>query len=119
MCTALPSIGFIGLGIMGGPMARHLADAGYPLSVYNRTRSKVKDAEGFGAHAAPSPRQLAERSDVLVTMLTNPAAVSAVLEGPDGILAHPKKGLVWLQMSTVDIASTQAFARQARDAGIS
>jgi 3-hydroxyisobutyrate dehydrogenase len=118
MCTALPSIGFIGLGVMGLPMARHLCDAGYPVTVFNRTAARVKQAEAFGAYTADSPCPLGERSDILITMLTNPAAVSAVMEGPDGALAHPKKGLVWMQMSTLDIASTQAFAKAAESRGV-
>jgi 3-hydroxyisobutyrate dehydrogenase len=118
MCTALPSIGFIGLGIMGLPMVRHLCDAGYQVSVYNRTASKMELAKGFGAYAAPSPKHLGERSDVLITMLTNPEAVRAVMDGPEGFLAHPKKGLVWIQMSTIDMESTQSFATLAEDRGV-
>jgi 3-hydroxyisobutyrate dehydrogenase len=118
MCTALPSIGFIGLGIMGLPMARHLCDAGYQVTVYNRTAAKTEAAKHFGASAGASPRALAERVDVLITMLTNPEAVRAVLEGPDGVFAKPKKGLVWIQMSTLDIRSTQALAEQAKQHGI-
>jgi len=118
MCIALPSVGFIGLGIMGMPMARHLCDAGYSVSVYNRTAAKMETARSFGAYAVPSPKHLGERSDVLITMLTNPDAVRAVMEGPEGVMAHPKKGLVWIQMSTLDIESTRAFARQAAEKGI-
>jgi 3-hydroxyisobutyrate dehydrogenase len=118
MCVALPSVGVIGLGIMGLPMARHLCDAGYQVSVYNRTPAKVEEAKKFGAYAAASPRHLGERMDIVITMLTNPAAVRAVIDGPDGLLAHPKKSLVWVQMSTLDMASTQAFADQARECGI-
>ena len=118
MCVALPSIGFIGLGIMGLPMARHLCDAGYPVTVYNRTSSRAEQAAGFGAQVGTSPRQVAERCDILITMLTNPEAVRAVMEGPDGAFAHPKKGLVWIQMSTLDVQATQAFAQEAVRKGI-
>jgi 3-hydroxyisobutyrate dehydrogenase len=118
MCTALPSIGFIGLGIMGLPMVKHLGDAGYQVTVYNRTKSKVEQAKRFGANEAASPRLLAERSDVLITMLTDPAAVCAVTEGPEGAFANPKKGLVWIQMSTIDIESTKAFAQAAKAHGM-
>jgi 3-hydroxyisobutyrate dehydrogenase len=118
MCIALPSIGVIGLGIMGLPMARHLCDAGYQVSVYNRTQAKVEEAKKFGAYAATSPRHLGERMDIVITMLTNPAAIRVVIEGPEGLLAHPKKALVWLQMSTLDITSTLGFARQAQEHGV-
>jgi 3-hydroxyisobutyrate dehydrogenase len=118
MCTALPSIGFIGLGVMGLPMARHLCDAGYPVTVYNRTTARVQQAETFGAYTAASPRIVGERCDILITMLTHPAAVRAVMEGPDGALNHPKKGLVWIQMSTLDIGSTLAFAQAAESRGV-
>jgi 3-hydroxyisobutyrate dehydrogenase len=118
MCVALPSIGFLGLGIMGLPMARHLCDAGYPVTVYNRTPSKMDAAKAFGAYVGASPRAIAERADILITMLTNPAAVRAVIDGPDGALAHPKKGLVWIQMSTLDVDSTMAFAKQAESRGV-
>jgi 3-hydroxyisobutyrate dehydrogenase len=119
MCVALPSVGFIGLGIMGLPMVRHLCNAGYPVRVYNRTPSKMTPAESYGAYAMPSPRQVAERSDILITMLTGPAAVDAVMNGADGALASPKKGLVWLQMSTLDLASTLHFAELAESRSLS
>jgi 3-hydroxyisobutyrate dehydrogenase len=118
MCVALPSISFIGLGIMGLPMAHHLCDAGYSVTVYNRTPSKMETAKAFGAYAGISPRALAEHADILITMLTNPAAVRAVIDGPDGALTHPKKGLVWIQMSTLDVDSTMAFAKEAESRGV-
>jgi 3-hydroxyisobutyrate dehydrogenase len=118
MCVALPSIGFIGLGIMGLPMARHLCDAGYSVTVYNRTAAKSESAKAFGAYVGASPRQLGERADVLITMLTTPAAVRAVTQGEQGALAKPKSGLVWIQMSTLDIQSTQALARYAESRGV-
>src|SRR5471032_430317 len=93
MCIALPSIGFIGLGIMGLPMARHLCEAGYSVTVYNRTAARVREAQAFGALAGDCPRRLAERCDILITMLTNPEAVRAVMKGPQGAFSHPKKGL--------------------------
>jgi len=118
MCTALPTVGFIGLGIMGLPMAKHLCDAGYPVTVFNRSAERMEAAKAFGANTAASPRELAERVDVLITMLTDPAAIGAVMEGPSGAFAHPKKGLVWIQMSTIDIQSTQTFAHEAEEHGM-
>src|ERR1017187_6080950 len=118
MCVALPSIGFLGLGIMGLPMARHLCDAGYHVTVFNRTDARTAQAQAFGAFAGTSPRHLAERCDILITMLTNPEAVRAVMEGPEGAWSHPKKGLVWIQMSTLDVESTLTLALEAARRGI-
>jgi 3-hydroxyisobutyrate dehydrogenase len=103
---------------MGLPMAKHLCGAGYPVTVFNRSAGRMEAAKAFGARTASSPRELAERVDVLITMLTDPAAIRAVMEGPAGAFAHPKKGLVWIQMSTIDIQSTQTFARQAAEHGM-
>jgi 3-hydroxyisobutyrate dehydrogenase len=103
---------------MGLPMAKHLCDAGYPVTVFNRSAGRMEAAKAFGAFSAASPRELAERADVLITMLTDPAAVRAVMEGPAGAFAHPNKGLVWIQMSTIDIEATKTFARQAVDHGM-
>jgi 3-hydroxyisobutyrate dehydrogenase-like beta-hydroxyacid dehydrogenase len=118
MCVALPSIGFIGLGIMGMPMAQHLCDAGYSVTVYNRTAAKSEQAKSFGAYVGDSPRKLGERVDILITMLTTPAAVRSVIEGDNGALANPKSGLVWIQMSTLDIQSTKALAQYADSRGV-
>ncbi len=115
--AALRPVGFIGLGIMGLPMARHLAEAGYPLTVFNRTREKAEAAQRFHAKVAASPREAAEGKRYLVTMLTNPEAIRAVMEGPKGFLAADTPGLTWIQMSTVDIDSTLEFAKAARRKG--
>jgi len=118
MCVALPSVGFIGLGIMGMPMACHLCEAGYSVTVYNRTPSRSEEAKTFGAYVAASPRALGERSDIVITMLSNPAAVRAVMEGEQGALSNPKKALVWIQMSTLDLRSTKEFYDAARARGV-
>jgi 3-hydroxyisobutyrate dehydrogenase-like beta-hydroxyacid dehydrogenase len=113
-----PHVGFVGLGIMGMPMARHIQSAGYPVRVFNRTASRMGAAEAFGAVPSRSVAQLAESSDVLITILTGPEAVRAVMEGPDGALAHARPGQIWIQMSTLDISSTRAFARAAQEHGV-
>ncbi|HVO32686.1 MAG TPA: NAD(P)-dependent oxidoreductase, partial [Elusimicrobiota bacterium] len=114
MCIAYPPIGFIGLGIMGLPMARHLRGDHYPVTVFNRTRSRAETAKDFGASIAGSPRELADRSEIVITMLTNPEAIRAVTDGPDGLFAHSRKQLTWIQMSTIDVQSTLSFARDAQ-----
>ncbi|HRY28711.1 MAG TPA: NAD(P)-dependent oxidoreductase [Elusimicrobiota bacterium] len=115
--NALPSVGFIGLGIMGLPMARHLLAGGYPVTVFNRTASKAKTLESVGAKVAAHPKETASRCRVLITMLTDPAAIRQVMDGPDGFLAADNPDVVWIQMSTLDIASTMDFAATAKKKG--
>src|SRR4051812_866116 len=103
---------------MGAPMARHLVDAGYQVSVYNRTASKADAAKQWGAYVAPSLAHLGERSEIVITMVTDPQAVRETIEGPNGLLARPQKGLVWIQMSTLDVQSTLSFARFAEDRSV-
>ncbi|HKV47679.1 MAG TPA: NAD(P)-dependent oxidoreductase [Candidatus Acidoferrales bacterium] len=94
------SIGFIGLGLMGKPMAQNLMKAGFPLTVWNRTASKADDLVRGGAKLAASPREVADRSDVLITIVSDPPAVEEVLF-KDGALAALRKGSVLVDSSTV------------------
>ena len=84
---ANPTIGFIGLGVMGKPMSRNLIKAGYPLVVHNRSHGAVDELGKEGAQAAASPQDVAKRSDVLITMLPDSPDVAAVALGPDGVVA--------------------------------
>lgn len=110
-------IGFIGLGIMGRGMAMSLASAGHPLTVWNRTRSRTEGFPEIGAFAAETPRQAAEGSDVVFTMLSNPAAVIEVVEGPDGVFAGLGKGAVLIDCSTVDPPTSRSLAQAAAEKG--
>jgi 2-hydroxy-3-oxopropionate reductase len=94
-------IGFIGLGIMGRPMAKNLLKAGYPLLVHNRSRGAVDDLVGAGAKAGTSPRDVAAQCDVLITMLPNSPDVEQVALGPDGIVEGARSGLIYIDMSTI------------------
>ncbi len=94
------SIGFIGLGLMGKPMAQNLLKAGFPLTVWNRTASKTDDLVRSGAKLAANPRDVAEQSDVLITIVSDPPAVEEVLF-QDGALASLRKGTVLVDSSTV------------------
>ncbi|HZO42656.1 MAG TPA: 2-hydroxy-3-oxopropionate reductase [Methylomirabilota bacterium] len=94
-------IGFIGLGIMGRPMAKNLLKAGYPLVVHNRSRGAVDDLVKAGAKAGASPRDVASQSDVLITMLPNSPDVEAVVLGRDGVIEGARAGMSLLDMSTI------------------
>ena len=96
-----PRVGFIGLGIMGAPMAGHILAAGFPLSIFNRTRSKTADLAKRGATVAGSPADLAAASDLIVTMVSDTPDVEAVVAGPGGVIEGIRSGSVVIDMSTV------------------
>ena len=87
----MKKLGFIGLGNMGQPMAANLVRAGYPLTVHDLRPEPVKALVAAGATAASSPREVAERSDIVITMLTSSPHVEQVMFGPDGVLATKDK----------------------------
>src|SRR4029078_6247624 len=101
---------FVGLGTMGGGVVRRLLAVGHAVTVWNRTHEKAEPLLEAGARWADSPRSDAERSDIVFTMVTNTAAVQAVAEGPDGILAGLGPGKVYVDMSTASPANTRALA---------
>ena len=94
-------IGFIGLGIMGRPMARNLLKAGYPLVVHSRSRGPVDEISKAGAKVGTSPRDVASQSDVVITMLPNSPDVEQVVLGRDGAIEGARPGKVLLDMSTI------------------
>ncbi len=94
-------IGFIGLGIMGKPMSQHLMQAGYPLVVLDVVKSAQADLVALGAQAASSPRDVAERSDVIITMLPDSPQVEQVVFGEAGILEGLRSGALLADMSTI------------------
>ncbi len=106
----MATLGFVGLGAMGGRMARRLLDARYEVIGYNRTREKAKWLVEAGLRLVDSPRQVAEASDVVFSMVTDTKALHAVADGPDGILAGLGKGATYIEMSTVSPAATRALA---------
>jgi len=113
------SIGFVGTGLMGRGMARSLIRKGHALRVWNRTRSKAEDVAKAGAAVASSPAEAARGADVVFTMLADPAAVAACVEGPDGILSTLGKGAVVIDSSTVSPPSTRRMADLIRAKGAS
>jgi 2-hydroxy-3-oxopropionate reductase len=112
-------IGFIGLGIMGAPMARNMVEAGYEVTVYNRSRSAVDELEKAGATGASSSREVAENSDVVITMLPDSPDVEAVVHGEDGVLAGLKSGALVVDMSTISPVVTEELAAKIQEAGAS
>jgi 2-hydroxy-3-oxopropionate reductase len=111
-------IGFIGLGIMGKPMARNLMEAGYELVVYNRSRGKVDELAQQGAEAAESPREVAEQSDVVITMLPDSPEVREIIAGEDGVFEGVKEGSLLIDMSTISPVVTEELAASAGDKGV-
>ena len=110
-------IGFIGLGIMGLPMARNLMGAGHEVVVFNRSRGKVDELAGEGAQAAGSPREVAEAAGIVVTMLPDSPQVREVLEGEDGVLAGAAEGTLVVDMSTISPVVTKELAAAAAERG--
>ncbi len=104
-------IGFIGLGIMGRPMAKNLLKAGYPLVVHSRSRGPVDDVVGAGAKAATSPRDVAAQCEVLITMLPNSPEVELVALGKDGIVEGARAGLILADMSTISPIVSQRIGK--------
>ncbi|MGZ8715586.1 MAG: NAD(P)-dependent oxidoreductase [Gaiellaceae bacterium] len=113
----MADLGYVGLGVMGSAITRRLLDAGHTVSVWNRTREKSEPLLAAGARWADSPRAVAERSEVVFTMVTNTAAVQAVTDGPDGILAGLGPGKVYVDMSTASPANARALAEQVAAVG--
>ena len=111
-------VGFIGLGIMGKPMARNLMEAGHDVTVFNRSRGKVDELAGEGATAADSPRQVAETCDIIVTILPDSPQVREVMEGEDGVLAGASEGDLVVDMSTISPVVTRELAEVAAEQGV-
>lgn len=102
-------IGFIGTGIMGAPMAKHLLDAGYPLNVYTRTKDKAAELIKKGAHWYDSPAELAKDSDVIITMVGYPKDVEEVYFGEDGLIENARPGTYLIDMTTTDPELSEAI----------
>jgi 3-hydroxyisobutyrate dehydrogenase len=111
-------LGFIGLGIMGGPMAGHLLRAGHPLYVHTRTKARATPLLEAGAVWCERPADVAARVDVLITIVTDTPDVEAVLFGPGGAAAALRSGAVVLDMSTIDPGAPRRFAARLADLGV-
>src|SRR5581483_11280162 len=107
-------IAFIGLGVMGKPMAQNLVDAGYDVTVHNRTREKE---EGFVRRAA-SPAEAATGKDIIVTIVSDTPDVEEVLFGPHGVANAAKSGALVIDMSTISAEATRGFGQKLASKGI-
>jgi 2-hydroxy-3-oxopropionate reductase len=114
---SVPNVGFIGLGIMGRPMCRNLIQAGFPLTVWNRSRPGIETVVGYGAREAASPRAVAEQSDVVITMVTDSPDVRQVVLGEDGVIHGAKRDAVVIDMSTISPSATRDIAAALTERG--
>ncbi len=112
-----PFIGFIGLGIMGKPMARNLLKAGYSLVVHNRSRAAVDELSKEGAQAATSSKEVAERSEIIITMLPDSPDVELVYTGENGIFSGAKSGSLLIDMSSISPIVARKLAAEAQKHG--
>ncbi|HEY8807092.1 MAG TPA: NAD(P)-dependent oxidoreductase [Candidatus Limnocylindria bacterium] len=115
--TSKPRIGFVGLGIMGQPMARNAMKAGFPVTVTNRTLGRADPLKADGATVVKTPREVAASSEIVVTMVTSSPEVEAVTFGPDGIADGAHDGLLVIDMSSISPVATRAFAERAQEKG--
>ncbi|HXV34071.1 MAG TPA: NAD(P)-dependent oxidoreductase [Gaiellaceae bacterium] len=113
----MAKVGFVGLGVMGGGVTRRLLQAGHQVAGYNRSREKAAPLVELGLDLKETPREVAEASDVVFSMVTNVAALAAVTEGPDGILAGLGPGKVYVDMTTGTPEASRALAERVAELG--
>ena len=111
-------IGFIGIGLMGQPMARRLLETGYSLTVWNRTAEKAGSLLAAGAKWASSPRTLAQASEVVITMVTDSSASEEICCGSNGVLAGAHPGLTLIDMSSIAPEMSRSIAERAKAKGV-
>ena len=111
------NVGFIGIGVMGGPMALNVLKGGHKLTVYDLDKSAVARLVAAGAKAAATPKEVGAASEIVVTMLPEPKHVDAVVLGTDGVAAGLKPGGIVIDMSTIDPISSQRIGAELRRRG--
>jgi 2-hydroxy-3-oxopropionate reductase len=114
----MEKIGFIGVGIMGKPMALNLLKAGYAVTVHDLNRQPVDELVKQGADSADSARAVAEKSDVVITMLPDSPEVEAVVFRPDGVLEGIRKGMLFVDMSTIAPATSEKISKVLLEKGV-
>ena len=115
---SLPKLGFIGLGIMGRPMAKNLLDAGYSLTVWNRSQPAIDTVAGWGATPAGSAKEVAENAEIIITMVTDSPDVEQVTLGPNGIIEGVRSGSVQIDMTTMSPIITKQIAAKLAEKGV-
>src|SRR5580693_3823758 len=110
-------IGFIGLGVMGRPMAAHLLTKGHRLIVHNRSQPPIDELVAAGAIAAKTPAEVAERSAIVITMLPDTPDDTQVLTGPDGVVGSLRRGSIVIDMSTISPVATRRLASRVASTG--
>jgi 2-hydroxy-3-oxopropionate reductase len=114
----MTAIGFIGLGVMGQPMAEHLVRAGHKLTVHNRSPAPVQALVAAGAEAGASAAEVAASADVVITMVPDSPDVEAVVLGEDGVLSTARQGLLLIDMSTIRPDTARLVGKQAQARGV-
>jgi 3-hydroxyisobutyrate dehydrogenase-like beta-hydroxyacid dehydrogenase len=117
MAATRATIGFVGLGHMGGAMASRLLTAGYPVHGMNRTRRRAEDLIAHGLQWHDTPRGVAQAADVVVTSLPDDDTLHSAASGPEGVLTGLRAGTTWLEMSTVSPAASRELAARVRQSG--
>lgn len=113
-----PRIGFIGLGIMGKPMCANLIKAGYSLTVWNRSQPGIDTVVSYGAEAGATPADVAAKSDIIITIVTDSPDVQKVVLGPNGVIEGVKEGSVVIDMTTMSPSVTREIAAALREKGV-
>jgi 3-hydroxyisobutyrate dehydrogenase-like beta-hydroxyacid dehydrogenase len=113
----MANLGFVGLGVMGGELVNRLISKGHTVTGYNRTKAKAEWLVKAGMKWGSNPRAVAESVDILFSMVTNSAALEAIVEGPDGILAGLKPGQIYVDISTVSPEFSRQVAAKVRAKG--
>ncbi|PRB70276.1 2-hydroxy-3-oxopropionate reductase [Arthrobacter sp. MYb213] len=112
------NVAFIGLGIMGLPMAKNLITAGFHVTGFNRSDKAIKELIAAGGHGAESIAQAVKDADVIITMVPDSPDVEAVTTGEEGLFAHAKSGAIWVDNSSIRPDVAVSLAKQAREAGL-
>jgi 3-hydroxyisobutyrate dehydrogenase-like beta-hydroxyacid dehydrogenase len=113
----MANLGYVGLGVMGGRIAKRLMDAGHTVTGYNRTKSKAEWLIDAGMRWANTPRAVAEEAEIVLSMVTDTRAVRAITQGDEGIIAGLKPGQIYIDMSTMSPAYSAALAEQVAQKG--
>jgi len=114
----MKKIGFIGVGIMGKPMAKNLIDAGYKVISYDIVEDALNEIVEYGANRGTSPKNIAENSDIILTMLPNSPQVEEVVLGENGVIKGVKEGQILIDMSSIDPLVSQEVAKELEEKGV-